>query len=78
MTDPGQTVPVPGPLGAGRWPVDQLAVSATGSDIAAVTDGGTVLRRAEVADGTVRTVLSGATAPAAARVHPVRRAVGGR
>ena len=60
-TDPSQTVPVPGPLGAGRWPVDQLAVSATGSDIAAVTDGGTVLRRAEVADGKVRTVLSDAT-----------------
>ena len=48
---PVRRVPVPGPLGAGRWPVDQLAVSATGSDIAAVTDGGTVLRRAEVADG---------------------------
>jgi hypothetical protein len=61
-TDPSQTVPVPGPLGAGRWPVDQLAVSATGSDVAAVTDGGTVLRRAEVADGAVRTVLADATA----------------
>ena len=61
-TDPSQTVAVPGPLGAGRWPVDQLAVSATGSDVAAVTDGGTVLRRAEVADGAVRTVLADATA----------------
>jgi hypothetical protein len=61
LSDPSQTVPVPGPLGAGRWPVDQLAVSATGSDVAAVTGGGTVLRRAEVADGAVRTVLSGAT-----------------
>jgi hypothetical protein len=62
ITDPGQTFPIPGPLGAGRWSVEQLAVSATGSDVAAVTDRGTVLRRAEVADGTVRTVLSGATA----------------
>jgi hypothetical protein len=57
-----QSAPVRGPLGAGRWPVDQLAASATGSDVAAVTDGGTVLRRADVADGTTRTVLSGATA----------------
>ena len=61
LTDPSQTIPVPGPLGAGRWPIDQLAVSATGSDVAAVTDGGRVLRRAEVADGTVRTVLAEAT-----------------
>ena len=57
LTDPGQTIPMPGPLGAGRWSVDSLAVSATASDIAAVTDGGTVLRRADVADGTVRTVV---------------------
>jgi hypothetical protein len=61
LSDPGLTVPLPGPLGAGRWPVGQLAVSATGSDLAAVTDGGTVLRRAEAADGVPRTVLSDAT-----------------
>jgi hypothetical protein len=59
IVDPAQTTAVPGPLGQGRWPIDQLAVSATAADIAAVTDGGTVLRRAELADGAVRTVLEG-------------------
>lgn len=62
LADPGQTAPLPGPLGQGRWSVDALAVSATGSDVAAVTDGGSVLRRAETADGTVQTVLDDATA----------------
>jgi hypothetical protein len=61
LVDPGRTIPVPGPLGQGRWRITRLAVSATASDIAAVTDGGTVLRRAEVADGTVRTVLDHVT-----------------
>ena len=61
MVDPGRTIPVPGPLGQGRWRITQLAVSAAASDVAAVTDGGTVLRRAEVADGTVRTVLDDVT-----------------
>ena len=61
LTDPGQAIPVPGPLGAGRWSVDSLAVSTTASDIAAVTDGGTVLRRADVAGGTVSTVVADAT-----------------
>ena len=50
---------VAGPLGRGRWPITELAVSPTASDIAAVTNGGTVLRRAATADGSVRTVLSG-------------------
>lgn len=50
-----------GPLGRGRWPVTGLAVSATASDVAVVTDGGKVLRRAETAAGSVRTVLSGAS-----------------
>jgi hypothetical protein len=59
ITDPSQLSSVPGPLGEGRWSIDQLAISATGSDIAAVTDGGTVLRRAALPDGTVATVLDG-------------------
>ncbi|HEX8510553.1 MAG TPA: LpqB family beta-propeller domain-containing protein, partial [Propionibacteriaceae bacterium] len=36
--------PVPGPLGAGKYAVDSLAISVTNTDIAAVTDGQTVLR----------------------------------
>lgn len=61
LTEPGTTVPVAGPLGQGRWTVDQLAVSPTASDIAAVTDGGRVLRHTATADGSVRTVLDGVT-----------------
>lgn len=60
LADPAQSSLVVGPLGDGRWRIDQLAVSMTGSDIAAVTDGGTVLRRAVVVDGAVRTVLDDA------------------
>ncbi|HEU5485851.1 MAG TPA: LpqB family beta-propeller domain-containing protein [Microlunatus sp.] len=59
VSDAAQSAPVPGPLGAGRWPIQQLAVSGSAADVAAVTDGGSVLRRAVAADGDVRTVLSG-------------------
>ena len=59
VIDPGTTADVPGPLGAGRWSVDQLAVSGSAADLAAVTNGGSALRRAEASDGRVTTVLSG-------------------
>lgn len=59
ITDRADGARVPGPLGRGRWPVTGLAVSPTASDIAAVTNGGEVLRRAETAGGSARTVLSG-------------------
>lgn len=59
IIDPGTTTPVPGPLGAGQWAVDQLAVSGSAADLAAVTNGGTTLRRAETTGGKVATVLSG-------------------
>lgn len=36
--------PIPGPLGEGKFAVDSLAVSVSNTDIAAVTDGRTVLR----------------------------------
>lgn len=55
--DPSRTALLPGPLGEGRWPIDQLAVSATGADVAVVTDGEKVLRRTEAAGGRVRTIL---------------------
>lgn len=59
IVNPGTATPVPGPLGAGRWSIEQLAVSASGADVAAVTNGGTTLRRAASADGSTRTVLGG-------------------
>jgi hypothetical protein len=61
ITDPSRSTPVPGPLGAGRWPIDRLAVSPSSSDVAVVTGGGTVLRRATTAGGAVQTVQDGAT-----------------
>ena len=59
IVDATQGVPLPGSLGAGRWPINQLAASATGSQVAAVTDGGTVLRRSTTRDGAVSTVIDG-------------------
>ena len=61
LTDTPESIPVAGPLGEGRWPIEQLAVSPTAADIAAVTDGGTVLRAGQVADGRVLTVVQGVT-----------------
>lgn len=61
LTDPASGTPVPGPLGEGRWAIDQLAVSPTASDLAAVTDTGTVLRRAVAADGSTSVVADGMT-----------------
>jgi hypothetical protein len=51
--------PMPGPLGAGRYRVDSLAVSYTATDLALVTDGRTVLRRAPTNGGRPTTLLSG-------------------
>lgn len=57
--DAPTTLALPGPLGQGRYAPDALAVSDTAADLAAVTDGGTVLRRASTTTGEVSTVLSG-------------------
>jgi hypothetical protein len=50
------------PLGTGRYAIDSLAVSATGTDVALVTDGRTVLRRGPTGDGNlVQVNLPGVT-----------------
>ncbi|MDN5761552.1 MAG: LpqB family beta-propeller domain-containing protein [Microlunatus sp.] len=61
LTDTPDSTPITGRLGAGKWSVDEIAVSPTASDIAAVTDGGKVLRAGEVANGGVRTVIDQVT-----------------
>lgn len=61
LADPTLSTPVPGPLGAGRWAVDQIAVAPSGSDLAVVTDGGTALRRAVTSSGATDVVLDGVT-----------------
>lgn len=54
--------PVPGALGEGAYAVDSLAVSVANTDLAVVTDGRTVLRRAPTGDTSTSTVLAdGAT-----------------
>lgn len=53
-----------GPLGSGEIPVDSLAVSVANTDVAAVTDDRTVLRRGPTANatpGSVATLLTGVT-----------------
>ncbi len=57
-TDVAASTPLPGPLGSGRIAVSQLAVSASNTDLAAVTDHGTTLRRASTAGGNPTTLLS--------------------
>lgn len=60
--DQSTAVPVPGRLGEGAYAVDSLAVSIANTDLAVVTDGRTVLRRASAsAGGEMRTLLSGVT-----------------
>lgn len=51
--------PAAGPLGTGKYQIDHLAVSITNTTLAAVTDGGTVLR--ESSGDKVVTVLDGVT-----------------
>ena len=53
--------PLPGGLGAGRYRVDSLAVSVGNTDLALVTDGGTVLRRGPTAETDLSTALEGVT-----------------
>jgi hypothetical protein len=65
VTTPNETAglqELPGPVGrAGRFRVDSLAVSVNGSDLAVVTDGRTVLRRAATGSGDSTTLESGLT-----------------
>ncbi len=49
--------PIPGPLGQGAYEVESLAVSVTNTDLAAVTDGGTVLRHSLTSVETPPTVI---------------------
>ncbi|HET9649527.1 MAG TPA: LpqB family beta-propeller domain-containing protein [Microlunatus sp.] len=56
-TDLNGSRAVPGPLGDGRIPVSDLAVSGSNTDLAVITDGRRSLRRSGTADGTVTTVL---------------------
>ncbi|MCW2802773.1 MAG: hypothetical protein QOF52_1865 [Propionibacteriaceae bacterium] len=51
--------PVAGPLGAAKYPVDQVAASVTNTSLAAVTDGRTALRQSS--GDKVSTLLSGVT-----------------
>jgi Lipoprotein LpqB beta-propeller domain/Sporulation and spore germination len=60
-SEPAQGDPLPGPLGRGGYSVDALAVSVDNDDLALVTDGRTVLRRAPTAGGAVSTVVDGVT-----------------
>jgi hypothetical protein len=60
-SEPAQGDPLPGPLGRGGYNVDDLAVSVDNEDLALVTDGRTVLRRAPMAGGAVSTVVDGVT-----------------
>lgn len=54
--------PVAGDLGvAGRFALDSIAVSVTTTDLAVVTDGRTVLRRATTTGGSMTTLLDGVT-----------------
>ena len=53
--------PVKGPLGDGQYSVNSLAVSVANTDLAVVTNGRTVLRRAPTASGEVETLMDDAT-----------------
>jgi hypothetical protein len=53
--------PLPGPLGGNDYAVDALAVSMTNTDLAVTTDRATTLRRAPIATGQPRTLLTGAS-----------------
>lgn len=57
--------PMSGPLGQGKYDVDSLAVSVTNTDLAVVTDGGTVLRKGptstSTSSGNITTLATGVT-----------------
>ena len=59
--DGTSTRPIPGPMGAGRYAIDSLAVSVANTDLAAVTDRRTTLRTAAISGGDAKTVLTRAT-----------------
>lgn len=61
--DQSSLAAIPGPLGSGEIAVDSLAVSVANTDVAAVTDDRTVLRRGPTANagGSVDTLLAGVT-----------------
>jgi len=58
--NPNLVRPLAGPLGGGHPVVDSLAVSATDTDLAAVTDKGTILRRTTTSGGQLTTLIKGA------------------
>ncbi|SDS88443.1 Sporulation and spore germination [Friedmanniella luteola] len=60
-TDALAEEPFPGALGQGRYAISSLAVSVPGTDLAVVTDEGTVLRRTPTTSTTLTTVLDGVT-----------------
>lgn len=60
-TDHLQIEKVPGALGSGRFRVDSLAASVTGSELAVVTDNRTRLRRSLAEGANPSTVLAGVT-----------------
>lgn len=60
-TEAPEAEPLDGPLGAGDYDVDSLAVSVTDTDLAVVTDDRTVLRRTPTASPDVTTVVDGVT-----------------
>jgi len=53
--------PVKGPLGDGQYGVNSMAVSVANTDLAVVTNGRTVLRRAPTTSGEVETLMDDAT-----------------
>ena len=53
--------PIEGPLGDGDYSVDSMAVSLANTDLAVVTNGRTVLRRAPTTTGAVDTLMDDAT-----------------
>jgi hypothetical protein len=59
-SNPNGGRPLPGPLGTWHAGVDSLAVSVTGTDLAAVTDGASTLRRTATSGGNLVTLIKGA------------------
>ena len=60
-SDAPNPLPVSGPLGEGQFGMNSLAVSVANTDLAVVTDGRTVLRRAPTTTGKTQTLIDGVT-----------------